>query len=176
MFDAFILNPVAGNGFSVQTMEKIETALREKKREYRVFRTERPMHASEIAEELGRNDEVRAVASVGGDGTAFETANGLQETGKPMGIIPAGTGNDFIKSIGIPKDPMKALERFLYGDIVPIDMGKLNTGNFLNVCGTGFDVTVLDYAESLKKKYRGLTPYFLAMAAKLTPCSLRRFK
>ena len=163
MFDAFILNPVAGNGFSVQTMEKIETTLREKKREYRVFRTERPMHASEIAEELGRNDEVRAVASVGGDGTAFETANGLQGTGKPMGIIPAGTGNDFIKSIGIPKDPMKALERFLYGDIVPIDMGKLNTGNFLNVCGTGFDVTVLDYAESLKKKYRGLTPYFLGL-------------
>ena len=93
MFDAFILNPVAGNGFSVRIMGKIEAALREEKREYRVFRTERPMHASEIAEKLGRNDEVRAVASVGGDGTAFETANGLQGTGKPMGIIPAGTGN-----------------------------------------------------------------------------------
>lgn len=163
MYDAFILNPIAGNGFALETMEKIEAALKVKGREYQVFRTERPMQAAKIAKELSGSSEVRAVASVGGDGTAFETASGLMGTGKPMGIIPAGTGNDFIKTVGIPKDPMEALESFLNGNAVLIDMGRLNEGSFLNVCGTGFDVTVLDNAESLKEKYRGLTPYFLGL-------------
>ena len=77
-----------------------------------------------------------------------------------MGIIPAGTGNDFIKSAGIPNDPEKALNLILEGKAAPIDTGTVNDRLFLNVCGTGFDVTVLDYAESEKEKHRGLTPYF----------------
>ena len=163
MYDAFILNPTAGNGFALETMTRLETTLRERGRPYRVFRSERPHHATELAEELSRDAEVRAVIAVGGDGTAFEVASGLAGSGKPMGIIPAGTGNDYIKSAGIPKDPMEALEAVLGGKAGPVDLGVLNEGSFLNVCGTGFDVTVLDNAESLKSRYRGLTPYFLGL-------------
>ena len=96
-------------------------------------------------------------------GTAGEVAAGLTGTGKPMGIIPAGTGNDFIKSSGIPNDPEKALSLLLSGKAAPIDTGTVNDRFFLNVCGTGFDVTVLDYAESEKEKHRGLTPYFIGL-------------
>ena len=163
MYHAFILNPIAGTGFALQTMEEMESTLREKKAEYRIIRTERPGHATELARRLAEDPEVLDVISVGGDGTAFEVASGLAGTDKPMGIIPAGTGNDFIKSAGIPKDPAQALETVLRGRTEPVDMGTLNEGSFLNVCGTGFDVTVLDYAESLKSKYRGLTPYFLGL-------------
>ena len=163
MFDAFIVNPVAGTGFALEIMGKIENRMTEKRLPFRTFRTEHPLHATEIARELAQNPEVRAVVSVGGDGTAFEVASGLAGTGKPMAIIPAGTGNDFIKTIGIPKDPLAALEAALNGKPAPIDMGRLNDGSFLNVCGTGFDVTVLDYAESLKNRYRGLLPYFLGL-------------
>ena len=163
MYDAFILNPVAGNGFAQETMTGLEAVLRERGCSYRVYRSERPHHAVELAEELSRDAEVRAVIAVGGDGTAFEVASGLAGSGKPMGIIPAGTGNDFIKSAGIPKDPMEALEAVLGGKADSVDLGILNEGSFLNVCGTGFDVTVLDNAESLKSRYRGLTPYFLGL-------------
>ena len=90
-------------------------------------------------------------------------AAGLTGTGKPMGIIPAGTGNDFIKSAGIPNDPGKAYRLLLSGHASPIDTGTVNERFFLNVCGTGFDVTVLDYAEKEKEKHRGLTPYFLGL-------------
>jgi len=163
MFDAFIVNPIAGTGFALETMEKIESRMTEKGLPFRTFRTEQPLQAAEIARELSRNPEVRAVISVGGDGTASEVASGLAGTGKPMAVIPAGTGNDFIKTIGIPKDPLAALETALNGEAKPTDMGWLNDSSFLNVCGTGFDVTVLDYAESLKKRYRGLLPYFLGL-------------
>lgn len=163
MYWAFIVNPVAGTGFALKTMKELEELLREKEIEYRVFFTERPRHAVDLAMDLAKDDEVRAVVAVGGDGTASEVAAGLRGTGKPMGIIPAGTGNDFIKAAGIPNDPRKAFDLLMTGQPVETDTGMVNDRFFLNVCGTGFDVTVLDYAESLKEKHRGLTPYFLGL-------------
>ena len=163
MYRAFILNPVAGTGFSLKAMEGLEAALREKNVEYRVFRTERPGHGTELAAKLASDPEVLAVAAVGGDGTAGEVAAGLRGTDKPMAIIPAGTGNDFIKSVGIPNDPRRALDILLTCAPQPTDTGEVNGEFFLNVCGTGFDVTVLDYAEAEKAKHRGLTPYLLGL-------------
>ena len=163
MYYAFIVNPAAGTGFSLSVMQKLEETLSSGNIEYRIFRTERPGHATQIAAELASDAEIAAVISVGGDGTAGEVAAGLTGTGKTMGIIPAGTGNDFIKSAGIPMDPSEALKLILCGKGCPIDTGTVNDRLFLNVCGTGFDVTVLDYAESEKEKHRGLTPYFLGL-------------
>lgn len=162
MVYAFVVNPVAGSGFAAQTMDKLKILLDQKGIKYAVYLTERPGHATEIASALSKHN-VDVVVSVGGDGTACEVAAGLSGTGKTMGIIPAGTGNDFIKSAGIPNDPEKALEILLRGNIEPIDTGTVNNSFFLNVCGTGFDVTVLDYAEDEKEKHRGLTPYFLGL-------------
>ena len=163
MYYAFIVNPVAGSGFATAVMQKLEERLHNDGIAYRIFRTEKPGHATELAAALSGDPEAAAVVSVGGDGTAGEVAAGLTGTGKEMGIIPAGTGNDFIKSAGIPIDPDKAYDLLLRGKPGKIDTGTVNDRFFLNVCGTGFDVTVLDYAESEKKKHRGLTPYFLGL-------------
>lgn len=163
MYYAFIVNPIAGTGFALEAMEHIEQKLQAENRAYRVFQTEAPGHGTVIAADLARDPEVTAVISVGGDGTAEEVAAGLKHTQKPMGIIPAGTGNDFIKSAGIPSDPLQALDRIFSGQAKATDTGMVNDRFFLNVCGTGFDVTVLDYAEEEKKKHRGLTPYFLGL-------------
>ena len=163
MYYAFIVNPAAGNGFAQITMQNLEALLHQKKIDYRIYRTEEAGHATKIAAELACSKEVTAVVSVGGDGTAGEVAAGLTGTDMPMAIIPAGTGNDFIKSAGIPNNPVKAFEILLSGQKSRIDTGTVNDRFFLNVCGTGFDVTVLDYAESEKTKHRGLTPYFLGL-------------
>ena len=163
MFYAFIVNPAAGSGFALTAMQKLEKKLKEKSISYMVYQTEMPGHATSIAAELAQKEEITAVVSVGGDGTAGEVAAGLTGTDKAMGIIPAGTGNDFIKSAGIPNDPDKALDILLNGKTERIDTGIVNDLFFLNVCGTGFDVTVLDYAEKEKKKHRGLTPYLLGL-------------
>lgn len=163
MHYAFIVNPAAGTGYALATMKKLEKNLRERNVEYCVYNTEKPGHGTNLAAELAGDPEIRAVVSVGGDGTAGEVAAGLKDTQKPMGIIPAGTGNDFIKSAGIPNDPESALDKILSGEVCKIDTGTVNDRFFLNVCGTGFDVTVLDYAESEKEKHRGLTPYFIGL-------------
>ena len=160
---AFVVNPAAGCGFALATMQKIEEKLTAEDVSFRVFQTEKPGHATQIAAELAKMPDIKAVVSVGGDGTAGEVAAGLTGTGMAMGIIPAGTGNDFIKTAGIPNDPEKALITLMTGKAERIDTGIVNERFFLNVCGTGFDVTVLDYAETEKKKHRGMTPYLLGL-------------
>lgn len=160
---ALIVNPVAGTGFALKTLEQLKAELDQRAVDYRVEMTEGPGDAEKIARALAADDTVDAVWSVGGDGTAFETACGLMGTDKPMGIIPAGTGNDFIKTVRIPSEPLAAMEFILHTDPRPVDIGRLGEGSFLNVCGTGFDVTVLDYAAKAKKYCRGMLPYLIGL-------------
>ena len=160
---AFILNPTAGNGYAKKVMTRISGMLDEMKLDYRVFETNGPGNATEIARQLVERDEISTVIAVGGDGTASEVAAGLAGTGKAMGIIPAGTGNDFIKTVRISKDPEDAMRFLLDRPARAVDTGTINESFFLNVCGTGFDVTVLECAEEKKKKHRGLLPYFLGL-------------
>lgn len=160
----FIVNPTAGTGYSLE-VEKCMARLMQKEfhQEFRFFHTEGVGHATKIAAELAHGREKGVVFSVGGDGTASEVAAGLAGTQVPMGIIPAGTGNDFIKSVGIPAQPEQALRFAMTHEAKAVDLGRVNDRIFLNVCGTGFDVTVLDYAEGLKRRFRGLTPYLLGL-------------
>ncbi len=157
----FIVNPIAGAGRSVRA----ESLLREKMavtgHEAVFLRTERPGQATELAREAAEAGVT--VVSVGGDGTGLEVAAGLVGSGAAMGIIPAGTGNDLIKTLGIPDDPALALDHMLSHEPRPMDIGTVNGRPFLNVCGTGFDVSVLDHAEKHKKHMRGLLPYLLGL-------------
>lgn len=159
----FIVNPAAGNGAALKYEKLLIKEMVRQGRAYRFLHTITPGHATELAREAARSEGCEGVVAVGGDGTAFEVACGLMNTGVPLGIIPGGTGNDFIKSVGIPKDPIKSLALILNGKARPVDVGGLNERLFLNVCGTGFDVTVLDYTESAKKYCRGILPYLIGL-------------
>ena len=163
MYWGLIVNPTAGSGFAMKAVQIVEPVLQSRGILYRVSQTEYPGHGTELARALSKDPEVYAVVAVGGDGTAREVAAGLCNTDKPMGIIPAGTGNDFIKSVGIPNDIRAALECMLSRQPVRTDTGRINGRFFLNVCGTGFDVTVLDYEEKEKARHRGILPYFLGL-------------
>lgn len=159
----FIVNPAAGNQHALKVQSLLKQELDKRGIECRFVRTEKPGHATDLARQAASADDCTGVVSVGGDGTAFEVACGLMNTGVPMGIIPAGTGNDFIKTVGLPKKPLDALEFILTHDARPVDVGGLNDRLFLNVCGTGFDVTVLDYTTAAKKYCRGLLPYLIGL-------------
>lgn len=159
----FIVNPAAGNQHALKVQTMLKQELDKRGIDCRFVRTEKPGHATDLARQAASADDCTGVVSVGGDGTAFEVACGLMNTGVPMGIIPAGTGNDFIKTVGLPKKPLDALEFILTHDARPVDVGGLNDRLFLNVCGTGFDVTVLDYTTAAKKYCRGLLPYLIGL-------------
>lgn len=159
----FIVNPAAGNGFALKIEQQVKAEMARRGIECRFVHTSAPNHATQLASEAAAMKDSTGVVSIGGDGTAYEVACGLMNTGIPMGIIPAGTGNDFIKTVNIPKKPMEALDFILNHDARPVDVGGLNDRLFLNVCGTGFDVTVLDYTLAAKKYCRGLLPYLIGL-------------
>ena len=153
-----ICNPTAGNGRAKKIGEMTREKLEAKGIPFRLFWTEHPGHAAILAKEASEAG-VDTVLSVGGDGTAFEAAQGLAGSDTALGLIPAGTGNDFAKALGSPKTPEAALEFVLSHPPKKTDAGEINGRMFINEIGTGFDVSVLDYAEKAKKYCRGLMPY-----------------
>lgn len=153
-----IINPVAGNGHAIKVGERVMEVLTSRSIACKSFYTESPGHATQLAIEAAQRG-TDTVLAVGGDGTAYEVASGLVHTKTALGLIPAGTGNDFIKSIGVPKSPLEALDHIFTHSPKQLDMGRINDKLFLNVCGTGFDVSVLENSKKAKKLVRGMLPY-----------------
>ena len=154
----FIVNPTAGSGHALKIEAQIRTELDKRGVQAVFLRTEAPGHATQLARQAAARADCTGVVAVGGDGTCYEVACGLMDTQMPFGIIPAGTGNDFIKTVGIPKPPLAALDMVLKGKARPVDVGRMNDQLFLNVSGTGFDVTVLDFTLTAKKYVKGILP------------------
>lgn len=153
-----IVNPAAGNGSALTTSRLVVKALKEREIAHQLHQTDHPGHATEIARQAAQRG-CETLIAIGGDGTVTEVAAGLHGTQTALGIIPSGTGNDFVKTAGIPKGWKEALEFILSHPARPVDMGLINDTCFLNECGTGFDVLALDYATEAKKYCKGLLPY-----------------
>ncbi|WP_313897760.1 diacylglycerol/lipid kinase family protein [Bacillus litorisediminis] len=150
----FIVNKVSGNGRALKIWSKIEKLLQNKDVSYRVFFTEKPKHATLLVRELKFQENVTAIVAVGGDGTVQEVINGLVNTNIPLGIIPAGSGNDFSRGLYVPLKHDEALERILNGEPKVIDIGLVNSTYFCTVAGIGFDGEVAQKTNaSIYKKW-----------------------
>lgn len=150
----FIINPISGNGSAVRFLPIIDRYFKIHPADYDVVITEYPRHAEEIASKITEKDDT-LIVSVGGDGTANEVLNGLQP-GVKMCILPAGTGNDFYKSVDTRKLKDEQIFRVLMeGEDVPIDYGIFNDGRkFMNVASFGIDADINVYAcDYVKVKY-----------------------
>ena len=124
----FIVNPCSRSGKAAKVWQELEQVLKQKNVEYRAYFTERPGHATELSAAICReNPGEKHIITVGGDGTSNEVINGLSGYADIIyGCIPTGSGNDLIRGLGLPKDPLKVLDRILAGDnIRPVDHGIL---------------------------------------------------
>lgn len=153
-----LVNPVAGNGEAKTVGALAHEYLLERHVEHEVLHTQYCGHATELAKAAAARG-VETVIAVGGDGTVSETGSGLMHTGCALGVLAAGTGNDFVKALGLPRKWQPALDFILSHPPRAVDTGTINDRSFLNVCGTGFDVAVLDYALTAKKYMKGMLPY-----------------
>lgn len=129
-----------------------------------VCTTEKQGHGTELAKEAALAGYDRVVA-VGGDGTINEVMNGLFGTDTALAVVPAGTGNDWIRTVGIPIDPVKAWEVATNGRVSETDVGEaVGHRYFINVAGVGFDAEVarrVKVARGLLARL-GPTPRYLA--------------
>lgn len=148
-----IWNPVAGNGAAVRAYELVTDALAERGIPFSSEKSAYAGHATELAREAVANGAKKIVV-LGGDGTIREVASALMNTDIPLGIISCGTGNDIIRPLKIPNDPLAALDIALGGEVRKMDAAMANDLLYFNVAGFGFDVDVLRYVEIYKKRMK----------------------
>ncbi|XDD56170.1 diacylglycerol kinase family protein [Leptospira sp. WS4.C2] len=138
-----ILNPVSGGGLSAKVWKKVEPELQKKGIPYEYEATTKERAARDIARDAVKQG-FHWIIGIGGDGTFSNVINGLFENGKLIhknaifSPIPAGRGNDFIKTVKVPKNPIKALEQILNGterlvDLIAVTYTKADKtkGNYL---------------------------------------------
>jgi YegS/Rv2252/BmrU family lipid kinase len=146
-----IVNKMSGNGNGNKVWNKLKILLDKKKVPYQMQFTKRAGHASSIVQGLDFS-ELTAIIAVGGDGTIHEVGNELVHKNIALGIIPAGSGNDIARSLGIPHNVEDGLERIIKSSGKYIDVGKVGSGYFLAITGLGFDGKVAEVTNNSKVK------------------------
>jgi len=166
-----IVNPTSGNGSSKKLWPKIESLLLKYKFEFKYAFTEHPNHSIELIIKA-INQGFTSIICIGGDGTLHNIVNGimLQNTVVPtainVGVIPIGTGNDWVKTHGIPKDIESAIQIIKNGTTAHQDLGKIQFLDsskdpvyFNNLAGVGFDGYVVSKVG--KYKHFGTLSYLI---------------
>lgn len=139
-----------------------------------------------LAHTLAAGDGVRAARELaashdqlfvlGGDGTVMEAATGIAEAGAslPIGILPAGTGNQLARALSISLTPARAVAQLLRGTERCIDIGILNGRRRVGIgVGLGLDAAMIAGARGALKRRLGVASYVVSgTTAALRP---RRF-
>ncbi len=122
-----------------------------------VVETNRRGHATRFAHDAVRRG-VDVVIGFGGDGTLNEVATGIAGSNTALGVLPGGSTNVFARTLGMPNDPVQAVEYLANGidaaDFRPIGLGQVNGRYFCFHTGIGFDAAVVERVEqrgSLKR-------------------------
>lgn len=152
----FIVNPISGGRNKSRIPGLIMKFLDTTKFEYRISFSERVGHAQMLSKAAVK-EEYDIVVAVGGDGTVNEVATGIVGTDTLLGIIPFGSGNGLARTLKIPMSPARSIGILNKLNTDKIDSARLNTHNFFNMAGTGFDAHISHAFASDKK--RGLGGY-----------------
>ena len=151
----FIVNPIAGNGYGKTIVPKLREMILKHNVDAEIIFTERSGHASELSEFYLKKG-FKYIIAVGGDGTFNEVSRSLiNKKDVTTGIIPAGTGNDFIQILGFPdRFGDREWDIFFNRAVIAMDAGSCNGMIFVNGMGLGFDAQVAseNYTEPGKVK------------------------
>lgn len=138
MRHVFIVNPVSGKGKAAKVAIGIKKVCEKESLNYQMYYTNAPGDATKIAKGIKGKDNI--IYSVGGDGTLNEVLNGVVGSKNILSVVPAGSGNDFYKTLEKIDDEMPL-----------VDVGKINKKYFINVVSIGIDAEVAKNAEVMKK-------------------------
>jgi diacylglycerol kinase (ATP) len=135
-----VFNPTADRGRAVARRRYISSFLERQREIEPVWHvTREPGHAYQIV--AGLPEDVLVVA-VGGDGTVHEVAAACMNTDRVMGVLPVGSGNCYVKALGVGTNLGRALEILLRGQTRVVDAGEVNGVRFNDGLGIGFDAEV----------------------------------
>ncbi|MEY8461642.1 diacylglycerol kinase family protein [Eggerthellaceae bacterium 24-137] len=153
---ALIANPAAQNGRGAWAAVEAASLLsaRVGDQGFRLLLTEGPRHATEIVSQLP--SETAAVVALGGDGLVNEVACGLMARPAadrpPLGVLPAGSGNDYAATLGMASGLSRAIDQILQFRTVPADVGRVNGRYFVETLSFGLDAAIA--LDTVKRRVR----------------------
>jgi diacylglycerol kinase (ATP) len=163
-----LINPHSGNGRGASAAKEVTDYLSHRGVDYQALAA----HTSaDLSIELSKgldHEKFEGVICVGGDGLAHLAMQHCVPRQIPFAIIPAGTGNDFVRSLGWSLENIEPLlERVLTTAAQPLDLGNVDSEWFGAILSTGFDSVVNERANALSWP-KGPQRYNLAIAMELT--------
>lgn len=173
-FINFIVNPIAGSGKTLKMLPALQDLCKSKNIDHRINMTEKPGHATYLAEQASQCEATLVV--VGGDGTLLEVANGLIGKKCNLGIIPTGTGNDLCRSLNISENIADALETIQKGYTKDINVGMINGNCFLNVSSIGYDAEIARDLYKYQRLIPGKAAYYVAALLKCMTKTNKKIK
>ena len=126
-----------------------------------------------LKENIQKYPEAKVIV-IGGDGMVHAAINNIEDN--PIGLIPAGTGNDFARALGLVlDDPISSIKRATSANVDLVDLGKVGEDYFAAICSTGFDSIVNERANGLKWPH-GKMKYNIAMLLELPKFQPKSYK
>lgn len=161
-----IANPIAGTHHGKRNTKKVLAYLNDQHLDFDLQQTHYPGHATTLAQNItasAYDSHQHIVLVIGGDGTLHQVVKGLLRNRNvsyqlPIGYIPSGSGNDFSRSLKLPKDPLANLKRILNAtDSQALDVGILESQSgdksiFINNIGIGVDARTVFLTNHSKIK------------------------
>jgi diacylglycerol kinase (ATP) len=151
---AVVANPASGRGKGGRLIPRVDALLRSLGVDHHLQISRSAADPERLAREAAAGG-AEIIAALGGDGHAGACANGIIGTGTALALIPAGTGNDFARHLGLNrKDPLAAAGLLASPVTRTIDVAHVDTAErgryYLNVAGAGFDSEVNAYANRVR--------------------------
>ncbi len=153
----FIYNPQSGRGRIARRVEALVALFAE----YDYTLIPHPINFAENPFEQERDPDLVVVA--GGDGTLNYVVNRMKSLGLdlPLGVIPAGTANDFARALGMSHHPLRAARQILEGEEQRVDCGRVNDFYFVNVFSFGIFTTTSQRTPDEQKHRIGKLAYLI---------------
>lgn len=148
----FVFNPVAGKTHIKDWLFDIITEFSDYGYRVTVFPTKQPLDGRNII--LSEGNDYDIVVCAGGDGTLDDVVTGfmLSHCNIPLGYIPAGSTNDFARSLGIPLEPMAAVTNITSGHPFAIDVGSFNKEDYFVYIAAFGAFTEISYSTNQQFK------------------------
>jgi diacylglycerol kinase (ATP) len=161
------INPSSGHGKGAHFADRVINFLTSSGASYQVFSAQSAQQLRDEVEAALDSQDFEGVISVGGDGLAHLLLQLVVPREIPIAVIPAGTGNDIVRTLGWSLTDLDGfLHRVLSTPAKPIDLGNVDSEWFAAILSTGFDSVVNERANSLKWP-KGPQRYNAAIALEL---------
>ena len=163
---ALLTNPTSGRGRGARTAQQVAPRLRDAGYAVRELVGRDADEALEHAHACV-DEGVETLVVVGGDGMVHQAVQALAGSGSRLGVVPAGTGNDVARYLGVPRrDVDAAVDVVIGGRERTLDLGRAGSRYFVTVLAAGFDAVVNERANTMSWP-RGQMRYNLATLAEL---------